>query len=180
MNDKKALCWYAVYVRSRFEKKVHQLFQEKDITSFLPLIETWRQWSDRRKKVSLPLFRSYVFVRIEYKSDHLRVLDIDGVVRFVGIRNVPSVIVDKEIEWIKILAGEPDAIKDVVPHIPSGQRVKVVTGPFLGLEGVVRKEGRGSKLVVYFDSIMQGVEVLINPEYLRPIKDAGSTNVFVP
>ena len=172
MDGKDVLCWYAVYVRSRFEKKVHQLFQDKGITSFLPLVETWRQWSDRKKKVSMPLFKGYVFVRIVYKSDHLKVLESDGVVKFVGIRNVPSVILDRDIEWIKILTGEPDALRDVFPEIPTGQRVKVISGPFRGLEGIVKKEGRDAKLVVYFDSIMQGIEVLINPEFLQPLKNA--------
>ena len=170
MNVENARCWYAVYVRSRFEKKVHQFLQEKGVTSFLPLIETWRQWSDRKKKVSIPLFKGYVFVRIVFKSDHCKVLDTDGVVKFVGIGNVPSVILDRDIEWIKILAGEPDALKNVLPEMPSGQRVKVISGPFRGLEGIVQKEGREAKLLVYFDSIMQGIEVLINPEYLQPIK----------
>lgn len=170
MNGEEALCWYAVYVRSRFEKKVHQLFQEKSITSFLPLVETWRKWSDRKKKVSMPLFKGYVFVRIDYKNDHHKVLDTDGVVKFVGIRNVPSVILERDIEWVKILVGEPDALRDIFPEMPSGQKVKVIAGPFLGLEGVVRKEGRDAKLVVYFESIMQGIEVLINPEYLQPSK----------
>ena len=112
-----------------------------------------------------------MFVRIAYKSDHYRVLDTDGDVKFVGIRNVPSVILDRDIEWIKILAGEPDALKDVLPEMPSGQRVRVISGPFRGLEGVVQKEGRDAKLLVYFDSIMQGIEVLINPEFLQPVKN---------
>lgn len=162
-------CWYAVYVRSRFEKKVHQKFQEQRITSFLPLVETWRQWSDRKKKVCVPLFNGYVFVRIDYRHDHHRVLDTDGVVRFIGIRNVPSVIADREIEWIKVIAGEPDAIREVIPQIPAGRRVKVVAGPFLGLEGVVVDPGRGAQLVVCFESITQGIEVHINPEFLQPV-----------
>ncbi len=170
MNGEETFRWYAVYVRSRYEKKVHLLFQEEGIISFLPLIETWRKWSDRKKKVSMPLFKGYVFVRIAYKSDHYKVLDTDGVVKFVGIRNVASVILDRDIEWIKIIAGEPDALKDVLPEMPSGQRVKVISGPFRGLEGVVRREGRGAKLLVYFDSIMQGIEMSINPEYLQPVK----------
>ncbi len=170
MNGEEVQYWYAVYVRSRFEKKVHQLLLEKGVTSFLPLIETWRQWSDRKKKVSMPLFKGYVFVRIVYKSEHYKVLDVDGVVKFIGIRNVPSIILERDIEWVKILVGEPDALRGVFPEMPSGQKVKVIAGPFLGLEGVVRKEGRDAKLVVYFDSIMQGIEVLINPEYLQPLK----------
>ena len=171
MDETGTLCWYAVYVRSRFEKKVHLLLQEKGIVSFLPLVDTWRQWSDRKKKVSMPLFRGYVFVRIHYRQDHPFVLDTDGVVKFIGIGRVASVIRDRDIEWIKILIGEPDVLKEVLPLLPPGKRVKVIAGPFAGLEGVVRKDGRESKLVVYFESIMQGIEVTINAEYLSPLSD---------
>jgi len=78
-NERNAY-WYAVYVRSRYEKKVNRDFIDKRIECFLPLLETWRQWSDRKKKVSEPLFRGYVFVRIDMKSEHIKVLDTEGVV----------------------------------------------------------------------------------------------------
>ncbi len=172
MDETGNLCWYAVYVRSRFEKKVHLLLQEKGICSFLPLVETWRQWSDRKKKVSMPLFRGYVFVRIHYRQDHPLVLETDGVVRFIGIGNTASVIRDRDIEWIRMLSGEPDVRKDILPQLPPGRKVRVIAGPFVGLEGVVRKDGRESKLVVYFESIMQGIEVSINPEYLISLSDS--------
>ncbi|HED30606.1 MAG TPA: UpxY family transcription antiterminator [Prosthecochloris aestuarii] len=169
MNEPDEQCWYAVYVRSRFEKKVHRDLEEKGITSFLPLLDTWRQWSDRRKKVQVPLFRGYVFVRINFRKEYVRVLETDGVVAFVGIKNSASVIRDREIEWIRILTGEPDAVTRVRPELSPGQPVRVVAGPFAGLEGVVSKEGRDAKLVVYFESIMQGIEVLINPDYLSVV-----------
>ncbi len=174
MHGEETQSWYVLYVRSRYEKKVDQLFKEKGITSFLPLVETWRQWSDRKKKVSAPLFRGYVFVRINHKNDHYRVLDTEGVVKFIGIGKAPSVVPERDIQWIKMLVGAPDALCEVLPELPSGQHVKVIAGPFLGLEGVVRKEGRASKLVVYFDCVMQGIEVLIDPNYLQPIEKISS------
>ena len=61
--------WYALYVRSHHEKKVHQLLQEKNIKSSLPLIKTVRIWSDRKKKVEVPLFQGYVFVKIDIQKD---------------------------------------------------------------------------------------------------------------
>jgi transcription antitermination factor NusG len=173
--------WYAVYVRSRYEKKVYRLFSEKEVECFLPLAETWRQWSDRRKKVSEPLFRGYVFVRCNMKMDHARVLDTDGVVKFVGINRIPSVIAEKDIEWIKMLVREPDMLGSVVASMPAGQRVQVIAGPFSGLEGVVVKQGRESRIVVYFDSIMQGIEVSIYPELLAPVTgDQPAENNILP
>jgi transcription antitermination factor NusG len=163
------LRWYAVSVRSRYEKKVTDLFIQKQFACFLPLLETWRQWSDRRKKVSEPLFRGYVFVNIDYRSDHVAVLETDGVVRFVGIGKTASVIDEKDIDWLKRLVREPDAIGCTVASIPAGRRVRVAAGPFKDFEGVVRKQGRDTKLVVFFDSVMQGVEVSIFPELLVPL-----------
>ena len=161
--------WYAVYVRSRYEKKVYNLLLEKGLTSFVPLIETLKQWSDRKKRVEEPLIKSYVFVKIDYHKEHVHVLETDGVVKFIGIGKTPSVVSERDINWLKRLTHEPDAIGDTVASIPRGKKVKVLAGPFKDLEGVVQKEGREDRLVVYFDSIMQGVEITIAPELLAQI-----------
>ncbi len=150
------------------------MFLEKEVETFLPLLETWRQWSDRKKKVSEPLFRGYVFVNIDMKAEHIKVLDTDGVVKFIGIGKTPSVIRSRDIDWIKKLVREPDAVRRIVASLPPGQKVMVTAGPFKGLEGVVVKEGRESRLVVYFDRIMQGIEVSIYPELLSPVHSSES------
>jgi len=62
------LHWYALYTRPRHEKKVYDQLVEKGVTSFLPLIEQVRQWKDRKKRIMMPLFSSYVFVRIHLKD----------------------------------------------------------------------------------------------------------------
>ena len=74
--------WFAVYVRSRHEKRVYEVLIQKGVESFLPLVKTIRQWSDRRKKIFLPLFKGYVFVRIEL-WELFDVLEVDGIVRVV-------------------------------------------------------------------------------------------------
>jgi transcription antitermination factor NusG len=168
--------WYAVYVRSRYEKKVYKHLLEKGLTSFVPLLETIRQWSDRKKKVEEPLIRGYVFVRINYHKEHVKVLETDGVVKFIGIGKIPSVITERDIEWLKLLTHEPDAIGETVASIPIGKKVRVLAGPFKDLEGVVRKEGREERLVVFFESIMQGVEITILPELLAPIESTVSSD----
>ena len=169
MDNVERLRWYAVYVRSRYEKKVHQLLLEQDVASFLPLLETWKQWSDRKKKVSEPLFRGYVFVNIDIHKENINVLDTEGVVKFVGIGRKPSVISEKDIDWLKKLVREPDAVNRTVSSLPAGQKVRVLAGPFKDFEGVVVKQARETRLVVFFESIMQGVEVSIFPDLLVPI-----------
>ncbi|MBZ4219293.1 MAG: UpxY family transcription antiterminator [Chlorobium sp.] len=175
MTDIVDLKWYALYVRSRYEKRAHELLLEQGVLSFLPLLDTWKQWSDRKKKVSEPLFRGYLFVNIEMRREKIMVLDTEGVVKFIGIGKTPSVIFQRDIDWLKQLVMEPDAVHRTVSSLPAGQRVKVLAGPFKDFEGVVVKEGRESRLVVYFESIMQGVEVTISPDVLLPIAGAPVT-----
>ncbi|TCD48790.1 UpxY family transcription antiterminator [Chlorobium sp. N1] len=162
--------WYAVYVRSRYEKKVHQWLLEKELESFLPLMETIRQWSDRKKKVYEPLFRGYVFVNIDMKHEHVKVLETEGVVKFIGIGRNPSVIGERDIEWLKTLVREPDSLHQTVSSIPYGKKVRVLAGPFKDMEGVVVKAGREERLVVFFESIMQGIEISISPDLLLQLK----------
>lgn len=169
MSEERQALWYAVYVKSRQEKKVYRLLQERGVNSYLPLVETLRQWSDRKKRVEEPLFRGYVFVNIDMKGEHIQVLETDGVVRFVGIGRKPSVIHERDIEWLRTLVREPDAIGRTVAAIPAGRKVRVLAGPFRNLEGTVVKEGREERLVVYFESIMQGVEVGIFPDLLEEL-----------
>ena len=172
MSDVDDVKWYALYVRSRYEKRVHQLLLEQGVVSFLPLLDTWKQWSDRKKKVSEPLFRGYLFVNIAMQREKIAVLDTEGVVKFIGIGKTPSVIYQRDIEWLKQLVREPDAVHRTVDSLPPGQKVRVLVGPFKDFEGVVVKQGRESRLVVFFESIMQGVEVTIFPDVLAPIAGA--------
>ena len=161
--------WYAVYVCSRHEKKVYHLFVEKGIESSLPLIKTTRKWSDRKKKVEMPLFRGYVFIKIDIGKDKLNILQTDGVVKLIGIRNKPSRILDEEIHWVHMMVEKSDTVQNE-KEIPEGQKVRVTVGPFKGVEGVVVRAGNQYRLVVVIESIMQAVSVEIRSNYLEKIK----------
>ena len=161
--------WYAVYVRSRHEKKVCHLFEEKGLESSLPLIKTTRQWSDRKKKVEVPLFRGYVFIRIDIRKDKFNILKTDGVVKFIGIGKNPSRIPDEQIHWMYMIVEKSDTVKNE-KEIPVGQKVRVTAGPFKGVEGVVIRTGNQSRLVIVIESIMHAVSVEISPNYLENIK----------
>jgi len=72
--------WYAVHTQARHEKVVAQRLSEKGIESFLPLVTSIHRWSDRTKKVELPLFSCYVFARIgannEQRQQVCRIVEI--------------------------------------------------------------------------------------------------------
>jgi transcription antitermination factor NusG len=157
--------WYAIYVKSRHEKSVHSEFQQKGIESSLPLITVTRQWSDRRKKVEVPLFRGYIFVNIDISKDKLNVLQTDGVVKFVTFCNKTVSIPEEQIFWLdQLLLTELNLTSET--DFPLGTDVEVLFGPLKGLQGRVKQKNSKSRLVVWFDSIMQGVSVEIEPAFL--------------
>ena len=161
--------WYVVYVRSRHEKKVCHLFEEKGIESSLPLIKTTRQWSDRKKKVEVPLFRGYVFIRIDIRKDKFNILKTDGVVKFIGMGKNPSRIPDEQIHWMHMIVEKSNTVKNE-KEIPGGQTVRVTVGPLKGIEGVVMRAGNQSRLVLVLESIMNACSVEISPNFLEKIK----------
>lgn len=163
--------WYAIYVRSRFEKKVHAQLIRNKITSYLPLVEEVKVWSDRKKKVWEPLFRGYVFVKVDLK-DKLGVLQTDGVVKFVGIRDRPSPIPDEEIGWIRTVLGHPAVASSVRREkiLPPGKEVEIIAGPFRGIKGIVSQVRGNARLVIQVETIARTFSVEVPPEFLMEVR----------
>ncbi len=126
--------WYAVYVKSRTEKKVASEFMHEDIDHYLPLIKRLKQWSDRKKWIEEPLFRSYVFVNIEQK-DYYKVLQVQGAVKYISFEGHAVAIPEAQINAIKYYLEEtdPDNIDDL--SWKKGQKVEVISGSMTGLLG---------------------------------------------
>ena len=161
--------WYAIYVRSRHEKSVPSELQQKGIESSLPLTIVTRQWSDRRKKVEVPLFRGYVFVKIDIKNEKLPVLTTSGVVKFVTFNNVTVPIPEDQMYWLQQMIAS-DLLLSQEQDFPIGTEIDVMFGPLKGLRGRVKQKNSETKLVVWFDAIMQGVSVEIDPTWLTPVR----------
>ena len=97
--------WYAIYTRPRWEKKVNRLLSEKGFESYCPLNKVRRKWSDRYKLIEEPLFKSYVFVKIE-DAERTPIRMTSGVINFVYGDGKPAVIREREIQNIKKFLDE--------------------------------------------------------------------------
>ncbi len=154
--------WYAVQTRARHEKVVAERLQEQGLTTFLPLIATIHRWSDRQKKVELPLFSCYVFVRIflENNEERLRVYRANGVCGIVGMRGEGIPIPDEQIQAVRTLISEklPWSFH---PFLKIGQRVRIRGGSMDGVEGVLVARNGDRTLVVSIDAIQRSLAVRI-------------------
>ena len=128
--------WYAVHTRHRWEKKVANLLERKGIEHYCPLNKVCRKWSDRKKIVLEPLFSSYVFVRTN-DTEHIRVLQTEGLLRIVHWLGKPAVIKDEEIETIKRFLIEHENVQLQKTPVSINDKVKIIEGPLLSMEGSI-------------------------------------------
>lgn len=124
-----AKLWLAIYTKPRNEKSVNDRLVSIGIETYLPLHETIKQWSDRKKKVKTPLFTSYVFVYITEK-ERLIVLREYGVLNFVFWLGKPAVIQPIEIERIKYFLGEAVNQEITIETLQPGEIAKISSGQF--------------------------------------------------
>jgi transcription antitermination factor NusG len=161
--------WYALYTKPRWEKKIDGVLIRKGVESWCPLQKIERQWSDRKKVIEDPLFKSYVFVKID-ESERAKVLMTDGVLNFVYYLGKPAVIKNEEVETIKKYLAEKDASIFIISQegFKEETKIKVNHGVFMGNEGTVLRGGK-KKVYVKLESLGQVMVVEFPAEYLSPI-----------
>ncbi len=162
------LKWYAVYTRSRFEKKLYEALQNSGFTVYLPMIKEKRIWSDRIKSVMVPLLPSYLFVKLPENKYHL-VYCFPGFVRFVSFEGKCSEINESEIGLLKSIERYGLHAETNKIGYNSGDLVKVVKGPLLGCEGKIDRT-KGSRVIFQLDSIHQCVSVELCSDFVERIK----------
>lgn len=159
--------WFALYTRSRAEKKVHSELEKNGIVSYLPMRETYRQWSDRKKKVEVPLFNSYVFVFITRK-EYLSALQVDGVVKFVTFEGKAVAIPSQQIEAIKQFIGEGAPEYEITEEsMEAGQNIEITRGPMMGLQGMLLQLHGKHRVKVEIDCVGQSLIIDIPKTSLR-------------
>ena len=159
--------WYALKTRSRHEKVVRDQLVQRDIDTFLPVCESWRQWKDRKKKVELPLFPGYCFARFPL-IDRLRVLSVIGVAALVSINERPEPIREEELTAIQQLVSTKLQY-DPHPFLEEGMDVEVVRGPLTGVRGKLLRKDRVTRLVLAVTLVRQAAVVEIHPADVVPV-----------
>lgn len=161
--------WYAVYTRSRYEKKLAENLREKGIEAYVPLKKVLRQWSDRRKLVAEPLIRSYCFVRPGARR-YDEVLDTNGAVRFVWFSGKPAPIPNKQIDILKVITGA-DVEVDVLPgSLLKGSMVRITVGPLAGITGELVSVSGRHKVMIKIDHLEQVLTISISPLLVEPYR----------
>jgi len=158
--------WYAVYTRHCHEKKVFEQLQQMEIEAYLPLQTTIRQWKDRKKKVSVPLFSCYIFVNIT-KKKYYNVLNIPGVVRFVTFEGKAVAIPEKQIRMVKNLLEQDIEVEEVQDILYNGAKVEIMAGPLTGISGELIYFAGKKRVIIRLDEIRKSMVASVPMHLLR-------------
>jgi len=168
------LNWYAVYTKPRAEKKAHAELLKNSIDVYLPLQRTLKRWSDRKKWVEEPLFRSYLFVNIS-PDQYFDVLNTPGVVRYITFEGKAVPVPEKQIDAIRYyLAEEPlseaGGNSGLAAALEPGTTVEVARGPLRGLSGELVEVPGKHKVKVEISAIGQSLLITIPVSQLIEIE----------
>jgi transcription antitermination factor NusG len=160
--------WYAVYTKPRWEKKIARLLDERGIEHYCPLIKSQRQWSDRKKIILEPVFKSYVFVRIE-DGQKWELKKIDGVLNYVYWLGKPAIIRDDEIITIRKFLNEFTDVQVVHDEgLSVNTAVRVKSGVMMNFKGLLL-EVLGNKARVRLASLGIQLEAVFDKSNLEPV-----------
>ena len=162
------LYWFAVYTMCRHEKRIAQHLSHREVEYYLPLYQADRKWRDgSRVRLELPLFPSYVFVRIK-RSERARILSVPGALTVVGgTGGEPAKVPETAIEALR--AGLLEHRIEPHPLLRVGQMARIRSGAFAGMEGVVVRRKSGCRVVLTLEQIMQSIAVEVDEENLENV-----------
>jgi transcription antitermination factor NusG len=167
LKPENILPWFALTTKPHHERAVQDGLLQRGLDCFLPTYCAARRWSDRVKRLQVPLFPGYVFCRFDY---HHRV----PVLRTPGVRSVLSF----GAEAVPVPPDDIDRIRRIVtadcavepwPFLKDGQRVRVNHGPLTGLEGLLTEFRSNWRVVVGLDLLQRSVAVQFDRDQITPI-----------
>lgn len=165
MNEEKK--WYVVYTRPRWEKKVAGTLLSKGIEHYCPLNKVMKQWSDRKKIILEPLFKGYIFVKLQdtVKWD---IRNIDGILNFVYWLGKPAVVKDEEIDTIRKFLQEFSAVEVIERQMNVNSKVLIKQGVLMNYHGII-VEIAGNKAKVNIESMGIQLSAVFDKKNLEPV-----------
>jgi transcription termination/antitermination protein NusG len=163
--------WHVLWTRSHSEQLVRQQLSGKGFETFLPMIGAWGTRAGARRRIDVPMFPGYLFVRgLADKRSHVEVRKARGLVQVLGQSwDRPAVVPEQEVGAIQKLAQS--ALETfATPFLQQGQRVRVVFGPLAGVEGrLLRSNAHTGLLVLSITLLQRSVAAEVHCSAVTPV-----------
>jgi transcription antitermination factor NusG len=149
--------WYVFYTYPKFERKVYEYLQQDGYESYLPMHWVTRKWSDRKKRMEVPLFPNYIFVNIE-RNKIFEVLKIPKLISCVTFNRMPAFLRQKEVDCI-IQIVENEYPFEICSNLKIGDLVEITKGALKGMEGALVEEKGNKRFAIKIESLQQSMVV---------------------
>ena len=159
--------WWVAHTKARFEKALAFDLLERGIGYFLPLSLRIKISGGRKRQVMLPVFSSYVFFCGD-TDDRYAAISTGRLCQVIEVKDQAGMI--RQLSAVeRALRGS--ARLDPYPHPVIGQRCRVSSGPFEGLEGTVVSQSRLARLVLEVGILGQGASMEVDVDLLEPMDE---------
>ena len=161
-NESELKRWFVLQTKPRKENIVLQQIEQKKIEVYSPFIEKIRIWSDRKKKIQVPLFSGYVFIHGDESERIKAITDTIGAMKYIYFQKRPAVVNDREIKIIKQALLSPEKISIEEKMIKKGDLIIVSHGLFKGMKGYVNEFRGKYKLTVNLEELSYSFNIILN------------------
>jgi len=165
--------WWAVYTRHQHERTVAGNLSENGIETFLPTYQVVRQWKDRKKHLSLPLFPCYLFVRAA-SDRRTQVLSAPGVYCIVSAAGHPAPVPAIQIEAIQRAVGSSLPVEPH-PFLHCGDWVRIKAGPLANVEGILLRKKGSCRLILSAELLQKSLAVEVDAFNVEPLSRRADT-----
>ena len=167
--------WYVLQAKPKNEIKVYNQLLNKEVEVYLPLIDTIRYWSDRKKKVKVPLFPGYLFVFGDAEDRYKAISNTVGALRYIMYQKRHAVVTEEEIHYIKLSLQEPERVNIEDANLIEGDFVEITHGIFKGLKGYIIQLRGNYKLMVSIVELNTTFSVQLSNSEVKLVQKISNT-----
>ena len=161
INLANSLNWFVLVIKTNREKQVAEILENHGFEIYCPVKKEIRQWSDRKKKVEVPIFQNYLFVRLK-EADRDTVFITPYIKKYLYWLGKPAVVRDEEIETIRKWMSDTSILNVTPSHLQKGKLITIEKGAFKDKEATIQ-EVRKNELKL----VLNGLGIVL----LAKIKD---------
>ena len=170
--------WYAVRVSYGRVLRFCAGLSEDGIETFVPMTRKEVVRNGKTVSLSVPAISNLCFVRTTRAvlEDHMYAMGDRRYAHFIWDVHTrkPIVVSDKAmadfIHICGVMSDETLYLKDITSKLHEGQKVRVIEGPFKGIEGTVLRIKRSRRVVVDFPGLLAVATSYIDPRDLEPLE----------
>ena len=148
--------WYVIHTKPKGEKKAEEQLLSSGINAYCPTRNEIRLWSDRKKRIQVPVLPSMVLVNIDEK-DINRVFECSGVLRYMFWLGKRAVVRQSEVDILKkYLEGDYNLIDSNLSNIKVGDNFSLSS--FNNERGIVNRISNNN-IWIYLKSIGYSIKL---------------------